>query len=77
MLYKRAFILYEYEKDFKFLGKGFGENPLYKEGFPRKTLPEKIINALLSFSERVKGKPLFIKRGFPLEIFRKKIIKGS
>ena len=26
---------------FKFLGKGFGENPLFKEGSPRQTLPRK------------------------------------
>ena len=26
--------------------------------------------------ERVKGKPIFTKRGFPLKISRKKIIKG-
>ena len=50
---------------FKFLGKGFGENPLFKEGSPRRTLPEKIINALLSFSGRrgAGRKPLFAERG--------------
>ena len=49
-LYKEGFSLENfseenYKKDFKFLGKGFGENPLFKEGSPRRTLPEKIINA--------------------------------
>ena len=39
-LYKEGFSLENfseenYKKDFKFLGEGFGENPLFKEGSPR------------------------------------------
>lgn len=68
-LYKRAFILYEYEKDFKFLGKGRGGKPLYKEGFPRKTLLRKNYKCAFKFLGKGQGKTALYKEGFSLENF--------
>ena len=55
------------KRNFKFLGKGFGENPLFKEGSPRKTFPRKQTKAARVLTRRftTDGSVIFLKTLIP------------